>query len=64
MKCFVTTISDTRFFTYDIQLFGYFSEAVAQRFSVKNMFLEISQKSQESTCASVFLLQSTSGGCF
>ena len=34
------------------------SEAVAQRRSVKKVFLEISQKSQEKTCAGVsFLLK-------
>ena len=31
------------------------SEAVAQRCSVKQVFSEISQNSQESTCASLFL---------
>ena len=30
--------------------------AVAQRCSVKKMFLELSQNSQENTCASVFFL--------
>ena len=33
-----------------------FSEAVAQRCSVKKVFLEISQNSQENTCARVFFL--------
>ena len=32
------------------------SEAVAQRCSVKEVFLEILQNSQENTCARVFLL--------
>ena len=32
------------------------SEAVAQRCSVKKLFLEISQNSQENTCARVSLL--------
>ena len=32
------------------------TEAVAQRCSVKEMFLEISQNSQENTCARVSLL--------
>ena len=31
-----------------------FPQAVAQRWSVKNVFLEISQNSQESACASLF----------
>ena len=33
-----------------------YSEAVAQRCSVKNVFLEISQNSQENTCARVSFL--------
>ena len=32
------------------------TEAIAQRFSVKKMFLEISQNSQENTCARVSFL--------
>ena len=32
------------------------AEAVAQRFSVKKVFLEISQNSQENTCARVSIL--------
>ena len=44
------------------------SEAVAQRCSVKKVFLEISQKSQENTCARVSFLitlqAETTGGCF
>ena len=32
------------------------TEAVAQRCSVKTVFLKISQNSQENTCAGVFLL--------
>ena len=42
------------------------SEAVAQRCSVKQVFLEISQNSQENICARVsFLgLAGLSGGCF
>ena len=44
-------------------------EAVAQRFSVKQLFLEISQNSQEKTCARVSYLiklffKNTSGDCF
>ena len=42
-------------------------EAVVQRCSVKKVFLEISQNSQENTCARVLFLikpQNTSGGCF
>ena len=50
-------------------------EAVVQRCSVKKVFLEISQNSQENTCARVsfliklqaqehIFLQNTSGGCF
>ena len=34
-----------------------FSEAVAQRCSVKKMFLEISQNSQENTCARASFLE-------
>ena len=30
------------------------SEAVAQRHSIKKVFLEISQNSQENTCARIF----------
>ena len=37
-------------------------EAVAQRSSVKKVFLKISQNSPENTCTRV--LQNTSGGCF
>ena len=55
------------------------SDAVAQRCSVKNVFLEILQNSQENTCTRVsfliklhalrnfqehLFLQYTSGGCF
>ena len=42
------------------------SEAVAQRFSVKNVFLDISQNSQENTCARVsFLIKLQAlGFCF
>ena len=36
---------------------GLFTEAVAQRCSVKKMFLEISQNSQENTCARASLLR-------
>ena len=32
------------------------TEAVAQRYSIKKVFLEMSQKSQENTCARVSLL--------
>ena len=43
-------------------------EAVVQRCSVKEVFLEISQNSQENTCARVsFLIKletNTSSGCF
>ena len=42
---------------YDAYLFHYLSfhksEAVPQRCSVKKVFLEISQNSQENTCAKV-----------
>ena len=34
----------------------YFTEAVAQRCSVKKVFLKISQNSQENTCARVYFL--------
>ena len=40
------------------------SEAVAQRWSVKKVFLKISQNSQENTCPRVSFLWYTSGGCF
>ena len=51
------------------------TDAVIRRCSVKKMFLEISQNSQENTCARVsfliklqalehLFLQTTSGGCF
>ena len=56
------------------------TDAVAERCSVKKVFLEISQNSQENTCASLFfkketlaqvfscefceISQNTSGGCF
>ena len=36
--------------------FFFFSEAVAQRCSVKKVFLEISQNSQENTCARISFL--------
>ena len=36
--------------------FTFYSEAVPQRCSVKKVFLEISQNSQESTCARVSFL--------
>ena len=36
--------------------FTYFTEAVAQRCSVKKVFLKISQNSQENTCARVCFL--------
>ena len=36
-------------------------EAVVQRFSVEKEFLEISQNSQENTCARVSLLKRDSG---
>ena len=40
------------------------SEAVAQRCSVKKVFLEISQNSQENTCARVsFLIKLQDSGC-
>ena len=41
-------------------------EAVVWRCSVKKVFLEISQNSQENTCARVSLLMKlqASGGCF
>ena len=35
------------------------AEAVAQKCSVKKLFLEISQNSQENTCASVFIKKET-----
>ena len=50
------------------------AEAVALRCSVKKLFLEISQNSQENTCVrvsflikknqSLLFLKNTSGGCF
>ena len=39
-------------------------EAVARRCSVKKVFLEISQNSQENTCARVSFFINTYGGCF
>ena len=42
--------------------FVFYSEAVAQRCSVKKVFLDISQNSQENTSARVyFLIKNTSG---
>ena len=38
-----------------------FTQAVAQRWSVKNVFLEISQNSQESACARVFFFNKVAG---
>ena len=38
----------------DVQL--HYTEAVAQRFSMKKVFLEISQNSQENTCSSLFFI--------
>ena len=35
------------------------AEAVAQKCSVKKLFLEISQNSQENICASVFIKKET-----
>ena len=67
MHCNQKTCEDK---AYQYQSVQRFTEAVAQRCSVKKMFLEISQNSQENTCARVSLLikmqalQSTSGGCF
>ena len=40
------------------------SEAVVRRCSVKNVFLEISQNSQEKTCARVFFLNKVAGLLF
>ena len=40
-----------------------FSEAVARRCSVKKMFLEISQNSQENNCARVSLLIKLQASC-
>ena len=40
-------------------------EGVAQTCSIKNLFLEISQNSQENTCARVsFLIKLQAVGCF
>ena len=39
-----------------IALFFFFSEAVSQRCSIKKLFLEILQNSQENTCAMVSFL--------
>ena len=44
--------------------FKIFIEAVAQTCSVKKVFLEISQNSQESTCAIVSLKKRPSHRCF
>ena len=46
-----------------VKVTGKLPEAVARRRSVKKVFLEISQHSQENTCAKVFLQASVSG-CF
>ena len=60
--CWLTSISVVPFVILPIQfvLSHYFckgqSEAVAQRCSVKNMFLKISQNSQENNCARVSFL--------
>ena len=40
------------------------SEAVARKFSVKNVFLEILQNSQETTCARVFFNKLDSNSLF
>ena len=40
------------------------SEAVVRRCSVKNVFLEISQNSQEKTCARVFFFNKVAGLLF
>ena len=42
--------------TQNLSTYIYNSEAVAQKYSVKKMFLEISQNSQENTCARVSFL--------
>ena len=42
---------------YDVEIFGKDSEAAAQTCSVKKFFLEISQNSQENTCARVSLIK-------
>ena len=34
----------------------HYTESVAQRFSMKKVFLEISQNSQENTCSSLFFI--------
>ena len=48
---------------YEWRLFS--QEAVAQTCSVKKVFLEISQNSQENTCARAsFLIKLVAGGCF
>ena len=42
----------------------HFSEAVAQRCSVKNVYFKISQNSQENTCVGVsFLIQVEADAC-
>ena len=43
-------------FRYKGMQFSIYTKAVAQRCSVKNVFLEISQNSQKNTCARVSFL--------
>ena len=45
------------------KLSGQMTEAVAQKYSVKKIFLEISQNSQEKTCTRVSLSKLQAGAC-
>ena len=45
------------------KLSGQMTEAVAQKYSVKKIFLEISQNSQENTCTRVSLSKLQAGAC-
>ena len=45
------------------KLSGQMTETVAQRYSVKKMFLEISQNSQQNTCARVSLSKLQAEAC-
>ena len=45
------------------KLSGQMTETVAQRYSVKKMFLEISQNSQQNTCARVSLSNLQAEAC-
>ena len=50
-----------QFTIYIFTLLNIFSEAVAQRCSVKKMFLEILQNSKENSCDRVFFLNKVAG---